>query len=78
MTIRDTINATAMPKIKITASAPVIAKPNFTIFNALIPNITGTARKNVNSAAATRETPISNAPTMVAPDLDVPGIIDRT
>ena len=44
-------------------------------FNALAPNITGIARKNVNSAATPRDTPSAKAPTIVAPDRDVPGII---
>ena len=48
-------------------------KPNFKIFSKLAPNITGTAIKNVNSAATVLETPKINAPTIVAPDLDTPG-----
>ena len=40
-------------------------------------DITGTARKNVNSAAATLETPINNAPIIVEPEREVPGIIDK-
>lgn len=51
--------------------------PNFIILIALKPNITGTAIKNVNSAADTLETPISNAPMIVEPERDVPGIIDN-
>ena len=53
-------------------------KPNFKILSALSPNITGTARKKVNSAAATLDTPMISAPIIVAPDRDVPGMIDRT
>ena len=41
-------------------------------FRRLAPNIAGIARKNVNSAATSLDTPISSAPTIVAPDLDVP------
>ena len=37
--------------------------------------MTGIARKNVNSEATVLDTPISNAPTIVAPDLEVPGKI---
>lgn len=37
-------------------------------------NITGTARKNVYSAATVLETPRIRAPTIVAPERDVPGI----
>lgn len=51
--------------------------PNFIILRKLNPNITGTARKNVNSAAATLETPINNAPIIVEPEREVPGIIDK-
>ena len=40
--------------------------------------MTGTARKNVNSAAATLDTPKSNAPMMVAPEREVPGMIEST
>lgn len=53
-------------------------KPNFKSFIKLSPNITGTARKNVNSAAATLDTPISNEPIIVEPERDVPGIMDNT
>ena len=37
--------------------------------------MTGIARKNVNSVAIALDTPRKRAPTIVAPDLDVPGII---
>ena len=50
------------------------AKPNLISFNKLAPNITGIAKKNVNSAAISLDTPMIRAPTIVAPDLDVPGI----
>ena len=52
---------------------PVKLRPNFSILIALRPNMTGTARKKVNSAATTRETPISRAPIMVAPGGKFPG-----
>ena len=35
----------------------------------------GIARKNVNSAATVLDTPISRAPTIVAPEREVPGKI---
>ena len=73
MTTTDTINAETIPVNKIAASAPVKSNPNFTILRRLAPNMTGIARKNVNSAATVLDTPISNAPTIVAPDRDVPG-----
>lgn len=44
-------------------------------FQQLAPNIAGIARKKVNSAAAVLETPSSSAPTMVAPEREVPGNI---
>ena len=47
--------------------------PNFTNFNRLAPNITGIAKKKVNSAATARLTPIINPPMIVDPDLEVPG-----
>ena len=37
----------------------------------------GIASQNENSAAARRSAPSSIAPTMVAPERDTPGIIDR-
>ena len=40
----DTANATSMPTIMIATSTPVKAKPCFTSFKRLAPNITGTAR----------------------------------
>ena len=46
-----------------------------TSFNRLAPNIAGIARKNVNSAAAVLDTPNNNAPTIVAPEREVPGKI---
>ena len=62
-----------MPTTKIIASCIVKAKPNFTIFNKDAPNITGIAKKNVNSAATVLDTPNNKAPTIVAPERDVPG-----
>ena len=38
--------------------------------------MTGTARKKVNSAAATRDTPMTSPPMMVEPLREVPGMID--
>ena len=64
--------------VSVATSAPVKANPNLISFIKLKPNITGTARKNVNSAAATLETPIIRAPIIVDPERDVPGIIERT
>ncbi|MNF16904.1 hypothetical protein D3C80_2201480 [compost metagenome] len=41
------------------------------------PSIVGMARKNENSAADRLSVPISNAPAIVAPEREVPGIIAR-
>ena len=71
----DTANDTTHPIIKVISCVEVKAKPNFTIFNRLAPNMTGIARKNVNSAATVLDTPIIKAPTIVAPERDVPGKI---
>src|ERR1700675_4801724 len=42
------------------------------------PNIVGIARKNENSVAAGRDRPRSRPPMMVAPEREVPGIMDNT
>ena len=76
ITNTETINATSVPITRITSSLPVIATPAaiyLITLRRLAPNITGTARKKVNSAAVALETPISNAPMIVAPERDVPG-----
>ena len=78
MTASDTRNATAMPARRVTSSAPVNANPNFKSLSALMPNMTGTARKNVNSAAATRDTPMMSAPMIVEPEREVPGMMEST
>ena len=63
--------------MRINASFKLKLRPNFKSFNALHPNITGTARKKVNSAATSRERPRISAPIIVDPERDVPGIIER-
>ena len=68
-----TTKATSIPITNNNNSAVVKAKPNLTNFNKLAPNITGIAKKKVNSAATVRLTPINKAPTIVAPERDVPG-----
>lgn len=75
MTKTETRKAEIMPIRSIAVSIPVAGKPHFTSFNRLAPNITGTARKKVNSAAVVRETPSRSAPTIVAPEREVPGKI---
>lgn len=71
----ETKKATIIPISKIINSWLVKAIPNFTIFNNDAPNITGIAKKKVNSAATVLETPNNKAPTIVAPERDVPGKI---
>ena len=68
-------NAVTIPISRIAASVPVKFRPNFTSFRRLAPNITGIASTKVNSAATVLDTPRIKAPTIVAPDLDVPGKI---
>ena len=71
----DTANETNVPVIRTPISSAVNEKPNLTTLRRLAPNITGIARKNVYSAATVLDTPISSAPTIVAPERDVPGKI---
>ena len=71
----ETTNAETIPISSIAVSMPVDGSPHFTSFSRLAPNIAGIARKKVNSAAAVRETPSSSAPTIVAPEREVPGKI---
>ena len=73
MTNRDEINAVAIPISRMAASMDVKWNPNWRTFKRLAPNMTGIARKKVNSAATVRDTPRRSAPTMVAPERDVPG-----
>ena len=75
MIIREDTKAVTIPISRIASSVDVNARPNFTSFKRLAPNITGIARKNVNSAATVLDTPIISAPTMVAPEREVPGKI---
>ena len=69
----ETINDTAIPSISIKNSYKEKFKPNFTSFRKLAPNITGIAKKNVNSVATIRDKPIQIPPNIVAPDREVPG-----
>ena len=64
--------------IMIATSTPVKAKPCFTSFKRLAPNITGTARKNVYSDASSLEHPSRIPPMMVAPEREVPGTMERS
>lgn len=69
----EVTKAVIIPTAKIQSSIGVKARPNFKSLKSAAPNITGIAKKNVNSVATVRETPKSNAPTIVAPERDVPG-----
>ena len=51
--------------------------PFFISFSNVAPNIVGIARKKENSVATPLESPKSKLPIIVAPDLEVPGIIAR-
>jgi len=68
MTATDTPNATAIPTKRIDHSDALNASPNLASFSMLAPNITGIAKKKVNSAAVVLEIPSSSAPMIVAPD----------
>ena len=71
------MKATSMPIRRIIPSIDVIELciRNFAPLRRLAPNITGTARKKVYSAATVLEIPSISAPTMVAPEREVPGNI---
>ena len=64
-----------VPTARQMASVVVNWKPNLVTFRRLAPNMTGIARKKVYSAATVLDTPIYSAPTIVAPERDVPGKI---
>ena len=78
MAMTDTMNATAMPKSRMMISCAPMPKPvsikNFKSFKPLAPSIAGIARKKVYSAATLLEVPIRMAPTIVAPEREVPGM----
>ena len=78
MTSTDTKNATTQPIASVISSTLVKLKPNLTILISDSPIITGTARKKVNSAAATRDTPMVSAPIIVEPEREVPGMMEST
>ena len=76
--IMETMYATTIPTRSVAMFDAVIKSRLPAIFKILTPTITGIARKNENSAATLLEQPSIIAPKIVAPDLDVPGTIDRT
>ena len=69
----ETTNAVTKPLIMIPISPDVNSKPNLMIFNKLAPNMTGTAKKKVNSAATVLDIESIKPPSIVAPDREVPG-----
>ena len=69
----DTTKATTMPVRRTAPSVAVKWRPKSSSLTALAPIIIGTASRKVNSAAATRDTPIIRAPIIVEPERDVPG-----
>ena len=78
----ETTNATRQPTAMMAISlAPNVPPSNttyFTSLSALAPNITGIAKKNVNSAATERVVPSSRPPMMVDPEREVPGMSEST
>ena len=74
----ETTNATIIPVKRMAISIPEYVNPNFNIFKRLAPNITGIAKKNVNSADTVRDAPSNIPPRIVAPEREVPGINANT
>ena len=77
---KDTAKATKQPMASANISVEVIVLPsrkNMRILYPLVPTMVGIARKKVNSAAAVREMQRSNAPKIVMPEREVPGIHAR-
>ena len=76
----DTTKDTAQPISIIIISWLVNVNPsrkNLSNFIALAPNIAGIPKKKENSAATVRDVPSSDAPSIVEPLRDVPGIRDK-
>ena len=81
ITNNDTKNAITVPVARTIISVKFNVNPsskNFATYKSDAPSITGIARKNENSAAAVLDTLIVDAPRMVEPERDVPGIKERT
>ena len=74
----ETTNETTIPSISAKNSPKLNAKPNLTSFKSEAPNITGIARKNVNSAETYLDAPKIIPPRIVAPERDVPGTSANT
>ena len=82
ITTIETRKAVSVPLKSTTHSVKERVKPSRTnalkALRAEAPSITGIARKKENSAAAVLETPTRDAPRIVEPERDVPGIKDKT
>ena len=72
------MNEKRQPTSRIINSSGVKLKPKPTNLRRLAPNITGIDRKKEYSAAMGLAAPIKMAPTIVAPDLEVPGMSAKT
>ena len=73
----ETTKDMKVPVSKMISSALVNTNPNLPSFKRLAPNITGMAKKKVNSVATNLDVPTNIPPMIVAPDLEVPGIKDN-
>ena len=74
----ETTKAVIIPVTRIASSILLKSRPNLYSFKALAPNIMGIDKKKENSAAINLEVPRIIPPRIVAPDLEVPGIKDKT
>ena len=75
---KDTKKDTATPINNIIISKIEKEMPNLNNFNILAPNIIGIDKKNENSVAIYLDVPNIIPPKIVAPDLEVPGIKDKS
>ena len=81
MAMSDTMKATAEPTPRIANSEATKVPPPtkyFTRRSSDAPNMTGIARKNVNSAATGRAQPRARPPMIVEPEREVPGTSEST
>ena len=81
ITNSDTKKAVSVPVTRTIISVELRVNPsskNLATFKSDAPSITGIAKKNENSAAAVLDTPTVDAPKIVEPERDVPGIRDST
>ena len=79
-TRNDTVKATVSTVIAKLGKAKELSRikeKNSNIFSALAPKIIGIAAKKENSVASRRSVPRIRAPSIVAPERDVPGIMAK-